>query len=389
MFKACTLPQQPMLQSYLDSSNAFYLDLLGYKQEQTKLNVLDYEQWQALCKKQEGNQDASGMFQPRSQIAVINSENDAYPLNLFHEYFGHGLFYERTLAGKRLVDLEQKLMQEEKEHFEGIPFSLKELKRFRENNATFKHMQQEREENLDLYENFAIWTEYLLAKHFGINQFEMRYDSMPESERSQFDKILAFSKRYGNLSTFYAVGFERKITIPRVKMLLEDVYRNLLQDARLVVVYGSRKPFSDIDIFAVSDNLPEIDTNWLDVRVCSVKDFEEGVKLFDITITDPLLTGEIIYGDKDYLEQQKTRLVRQPITEEAIKYNIKQSERQERMALEFSVGSNENFRGMSYSLTYLRNAFALREGKRLLTKSRMSANTLLSEGETKQCRGTK
>lgn len=384
MFKVCGQLQQPILKSYLDSSNDFYQGLLGYKQEQTKLTVLDCEGWRALCKKQEGNQDASGMFQPRSQIAVINSESEVYPLNLFHEYFGHGLFCERTLTGKKLVDLEQKLMQEEKEHFEGIPFSLKELKRFRENNATFKHLQQEREDNLDLYENFAIWTECLLAKHFDINQFEMRYDSMPESERSQFDKILSFSKRYGNLSTFYAVGFERKITIPRVKMLLEDIYKNLLQDARFIVVYGSGKPFSDIDIFAVSDNLPEIDMKWLDVRVYSIKDFEEGINMFDIAVTDPLLTGELIFGDKDYLEQQKTKLVGQPITEEAIKHNIKQSEKQERMALQFSVGSSENSRGMSYSLTYLRNAFALREGKRLLTKSGMSNNTLLSEGENKQ-----
>jgi hypothetical protein len=81
----------------------------------------------------------------------------------------------------------------------------------------------------------------------------MKYDSMPESERNQFDKILSFSKRYGNLSTFYTAGFERKITIPRVKMLLEDIYKSPIQDARFIVVYGSRKPFSDIDIFAVSE----------------------------------------------------------------------------------------------------------------------------------------
>jgi hypothetical protein len=111
--------------------------------------------------------------------------------------------------------------------------------------------------------------------------------------------------------------------------------------------------------------------------------------MFDIAVTDPLLTGEIVFGDKDYLEQQKIKLVGQPITEEAIEYSIKQSEKQERMALEFSAGSNENFRGMSYSLTYLRNAFALREGKKLLTKSRLFNNTLLSEREIKQHRRTK
>jgi len=58
----------------------------------------------------------------------IKGEN---PLTLFHEYFGHGLFCERTQIGQRLVNLEKELLKEEQQEFDGKEFTLEDLKKFR------------------------------------------------------------------------------------------------------------------------------------------------------------------------------------------------------------------------------------------------------------------
>ena len=48
---------QPSLQdceaifSYIESSNQFYQDLLGYKPEKTRLQSLDYQHWRDFCKR--------------------------------------------------------------------------------------------------------------------------------------------------------------------------------------------------------------------------------------------------------------------------------------------------------------------------------------------------
>ena len=75
-----------------------------------------------------------------------------------------------------------------------------------------------------------------------------------------------FSKQYGNLATFYASGLARRTATERVGRLLEDVYGKKLNRTRLVLHFGSGKPFSDIDLFVVSNNIPSTYDPWLDVR---------------------------------------------------------------------------------------------------------------------------
>ncbi|MEK6823812.1 MAG: hypothetical protein AABY06_02140 [Nanoarchaeota archaeon] len=54
---------QPSLQdceaifSYIESSNQFYQDLLGYKPEKTRLQSLDYQHWRDFCKRKNLNEN--------------------------------------------------------------------------------------------------------------------------------------------------------------------------------------------------------------------------------------------------------------------------------------------------------------------------------------------
>ena len=95
------------------------------------------------------------------------------------------------------------------------------------------------------------------------------------------------------------------------------------------------------------------------------------IKMFDVSITGLVTNSEFILGDKNYFERIKEQLQTQRITEEAVRYNIEKSEEQKRRAMQFEENSRRNIHGLIYSLTYLKNAIALKQNKRLLSKEEL------------------
>ena len=367
----------PKIREVIETSNYFYHDLLGYKPEQTSLQQIPGNQWNEFATQRGLNPNSSGIYLPRNQTAVIQEQN---PLSLFHEYFGHGLYCEQSLSGRKLIHLEKGLLDEEKQEFDGRQFNLEDLKRFREGNLRFQELDEFRKQNLAQYEIFAIWTEYLLSKENKLeSEFEMKYDSFEKEDRESIDSIINFTAQYGNLATFYAQGLARRTTPERVRKLLENIYGDKLKDIKFASLYGSRKEFSDIDVFVVSDNLQEIKTDWLDISTYSVDDFKEKLRLFDVALTDVLSSGELVLGDEEYFVQQRLELERQPITKHAIRYNLKESIEQNARALQYSDDSKKRRIGLSYALTSKLMAENLEKGEKKFTKKALLSN---SQSET-------
>ncbi len=365
--------QAPKIENLIDTSNSFYQDLLGYKPEQTSLQQISESQWNEFANTRGLNPNSSGIYLPRNQRAVIRNEN---PLRLFHEYFGHGLYCEQSLQGRKLVELEKRLLEEEKQEFQKRQFKLEDLQRFRKQSQTFQELDEFRKQNLTQYELFAIWTEYLLSGEHNLrDEFGRKYDSLQNEDKEAVESVINFSKSYGNLATFYASGLARRTTPERVKRLLKDIYKDKLEDVSFALLYGSRKEFSDIDVFMVGENLPETDS-WLDVRVYAPNDLERRLILFDIAVTNPVITGEFLFGDKDYFEQVREKTLSQPIIEDSIKHNLQESVNQKNLAQNYPENSQDRIRGLMYSLTYLKNALALESGIRLFTKEDLLSNSL-------------
>ncbi len=357
-------------QDYIDFSNQFYQDLLGYKPKQTFLEQVPENKWGEFARQRGLNQNSSGIYLPRNQMAVIQEKN---PLSLFHEYFGHGLYCEQSLQGIKLLDLEKNLLEEEKQEFQGRKFSLEDVQKFRATNKTFQKLDELRKQNLTQYEIFAIWTEYLLSGENNLrNEFGKKYDSLLREEKEAIDSIINFSEQYGNLATFYASGLARRTNQKRVKKLLEEIYGNKeINNSKLVLLTGSKKSFSDIDLFVSSNYLQTIKNNWLDLVVFNEEDFERRIRLFEIQVTLPIIEGEFVIGDENYLEQKRIQLQKQSITKEAIQHNFQKSKEQKQRALEYPENSEERNVGLSYSKTYLINALALNDGKRIFTNENL------------------
>ncbi|OGJ13273.1 hypothetical protein A3K82_01805 [Candidatus Pacearchaeota archaeon RBG_19FT_COMBO_34_9] len=363
--------ESPNLPKVISLTNDYYQNLLGYSVQDTKLKSIKGEQWNSFCQKSNLNHNSSGIYLPRNKTAIIPKNNK---LSLFHEYFGHGLYCEKSLSGRKLVDLEKRLLEEEKLEFSNSRFTLDDIQRFRKRNQTFQELDEFRKQNLGIYEGFAIWTEFLLSGQFNLREiFERKYDSLNLENKAVIDEMINFNKQYGNLATFYEFGLARKTTPERVKKLLEDIYgKEAINNSKLVLLTGSKKSFSDIDLFASSNYLQSIKNSWLDLVVFDEKDFEKKVRLFEVQVIHPIINGEFVIGDKNYLEQKRKQLEEQPITEEAIQHNLKLSKEQEELGLKYSRNSKERQIGLSYGKTYLANALALKNGKRPLTKERLS-----------------
>ncbi len=367
------------IKDLLNSSTSFYQDLLGYKPEQTSLQKIQESQWNEFATQKGLNQNSLGIYLPRNQTAAIRNEN---PLSLFHEYFGHGLYCEQSLDGRKLVDLEKRLLKEEKQKFSKGKFTLEDIQRFRQQNTTFQDLENFRQENLGRYEIFAIWTEYLLSGEHGLrDDFGRKYDSLVREEKEAVDSVISFSEQYGNLATMYAQGMARRTTAERVKGLLGDVYGNeAVNNSRLVLLTGSKKPYSDIDLFASSSYLQPTKNNWLDLVAFGEEDFERRVELFEVQVTHPIMKGEFVAGDRKYLQEKRRQLQEQPITEEAIEHNIKKI-KENREYAKRTNNEEEKRVSISYSQTYLANALALREGKRLFTKEGLISYSLRASVE--------
>ncbi len=357
--------QAPKISDFIDNTNSFYQNLLGYEPEQISLQSIPNSEWFDFTQQRGLNSNSLGIYLPRNQTAVIREQN---PLSLFHEYFGHGLYCERSLQGRKLVDLEKKLLKEEKQEFDGRRFNLEDLKKFRESNLAFQELDGFRKENLAQYELFAVWTEYLLSKENKLEDFKMKYDSLEKEDRESVDSVINFNEQYGNLATFYASGLAKKTTPERVKKLLKEIYGDKLKNIKFASLYGSRKEFRDIDVFVVGGDLEEIETNWLDVRVETNVEFENQVRLLDGSLVCPLFDAECIIGDKEYFSNMKNQFGKSPITEEAIKHNSEKSKEQRKMAMGYPKDSEGRMQGLAYAKSYLRNALALKQGKRKLTK---------------------
>src|SRR3989338_2857974 len=365
MLQQASLQDCEALPSYIELSNSFYQELLGYKPKQTSLQEIPQFEWNEFAKQRGLNQNSLGMYLPRNQTAIVQKGNH---LSLFHEYFGHGLFCEQTLLGRRLVDLERKLLEEEKREFQERQFTLEDVQKFRQQNQTFQELDEFRKQNLVQYELFAVWTEYLLSGEFGLNgEFERKYDSLPREEREVIDFTINFSKRYGNLATFYGFGLRKIQDKKRLIKLSQDLFNGTLNKTRLILHFGSKNPFSDIDLFVASNDIPPSYDSWLDVRAYKIQDVEEGIKVLNPMITDPVMIGDLVFGEEGYLGELKRQILTQPITKEAINFSLKEYETEKNRSKDKLLCKHLQDKNLRSAKTFLTNALALKNGDKILT----------------------
>ncbi|MFH1332969.1 MAG: nucleotidyltransferase domain-containing protein [archaeon] len=329
--------------------------------EKSKVKVYNLPDWITF-----GNSRGTGAYTPGLYTMIDNTSHlldcPEIAQTLFHEHFGHGLYSEHTQTGRELT----RLMQEaKKEETAANPRTSEELRNFRATNTTIQRLIDEKTKHYPEREGFAVWMQHYLSNITGRQgEFKKTLRKASEHLREITEKLIRFSASYGEHALLYDLGFPKHYNKEIIKNLLQRIYP--ANDIKLALLYGSRKPHSDIDIFIVSDRIKREDCEWLDISSVDVKLFEDLVSKLDISVTDPLFTGETILGDERYLEQTQKKILSLEITPEQIKYHKQHAEKAKQIALNAPTPKHSQT-AMRYNWSYLANAKELEKGRKALT----------------------
>lgn len=350
------------------------LSEFGIKPEKSTYTI--HSDWNGFVNNTGSHPDSHGVYLPRSLSAHLKESSEFLSVNLLHEYFGHGLFCEHAISGQRIVSLEQALAETEKEMLnvseppEQQKFQVDETNPFFERyKSQRKELQQFFSQKIHNYEGFAMWLEHFLAKAINNESlFEQKMDELVHPDyRKLFEQFHDFSSQYGNFALIAQLGFPKHYEDTTIVETLRNLYKEDFKSIELAIIYGSQKPHSDIDLFVVSDKIQSGYNHWLDIYARTPEEFEVDLNNFSIAVTDPLFSGRTIIGNSDYQEKLKQRVLNQPITQEAIQYNLTQSDEQERIALMYPENSKERKIAESYQQSFRKNAEELQRGNKVLT----------------------
>lgn len=341
------------------------LNEFGIAPQESRIKLYNLLQWEQFSRLRRLDNSIEGIYSPRECTAHILRDTEFFIPNLFHEYFGHGLYIEYSRQGQEIKTLENSLLLEEQNA--GIR-THKELLYFRENNNNYNKLMEYRHNGWTLHEGFAMWMEWYLSKLTDNGAtFSKKFESLRPTEKEVCNKFIEYSINYGNHALFFSLDLPKLYNKEILNTLLRNLFKGKSDSIKLCLVYGSRKPYSDIDLFIVSDEIPTTNLGWLDLYSVDSQKFEDSLNRKDIAVTDPLFTGEFILGDRDYLEQTRQKVINSPITLETIYFQKEQAKKAIELASKFPKSSGEYINAMSYYNSYLTNAIAFESGKMPLT----------------------
>lgn len=193
----------------------------GITPESSTYNLYSEEEWRDFLAKTNSDEESLGVYLPRSQSAHLKEDSEFLPVNLIHEYFGHGLFCEYSSIGRKIVALEQQLAETEKKMLGLEQFPENSHFTIDETNPYFEEYKNQREElaeflgqNIQYYEGFAMWLEGYLAHSTGHGAlFDRKMSEVvhPDYKRL-FEQFKSFEEQYGRFTIFGICTVRRKTT---------------------------------------------------------------------------------------------------------------------------------------------------------------------------------
>ncbi|MDD3263958.1 MAG: nucleotidyltransferase domain-containing protein [Candidatus Nanoarchaeia archaeon] len=344
------------LDSILKEASSIVISNFNFDIEKSKLKTYSPKNWEKFCDINNFDANSFGIYIPESYLAYVRLDSSFLISNIFHELYGHGLFVEHSQIGKELTKIIQN-------NGDDNNFMFNEINLEKQNFGITKH-------NIHNYEGFAIWLENLLCEETGNKSI---FKNKKKYIHNDYLELLDFFKQAEkNLTRFGLIsqmGFPKYYDDNKIIEIVKKFYGSNINQVDFVLLRGSQKPESDIDLFVVSDNYSHNFLNgWLDIYEVNRIDFENWSKNLDISITDAMFSGKLIYGDQNYFEQNKQKILNQPITNEVIKYNISEIERLKKYE---TTKKNEEFSVKKYIDSFSKNLEQLILGNKPLTLSNL------------------
>lgn len=344
------------IDSLLLEASSFVQSEFNLQLEQSQLKPYSQENWQQFCQVNAFEQSAGGLFIPQSLSAYVNAESSFLIPNVFHEYFGHGLFCEHSQLGKKLVKIVQN-NGDENNFLQGyIDPQIQPLGLCKQ--------------NIGNYEGFAVWLESLLCNTLGEQKiWETKKANIPKFYQELHKHFQDAEQKLSRFGFISQLGFPKHYSEETIINVLKHFYRtDKFSNIDFVILYGSQKPESDIDLCVISTNpSTQYFNGWLDLTELNRDDFQQRLQHLDIALTDAMFSGKLIYGDKNHFYQLRQEILNTTITKEAIAYNFAKSQSQRDYLPHYEYNLRMKNLCLSYIESFSQNAQQLQRGNKLLT----------------------
>ncbi len=348
------------LEPIINEASNFISCEFNLKVEKSQYRIYSEEEWLEFCHINKDTlfnlkKEHPGLYVPQSYKAYLREDSPTLITNLFHELFGHGLFCEHSKIGKGLVDILQRNQDPSQFLYEETNSHIQPL-------GLTKH-------NIYNYEGFAMWLEEVLCKETGNNAI---WEAKRTTALQHYQDLIDYFKEQEQMLTRFGfmsqLGFPKFYDSNKVIEIVKHLYNHHFDDINFIILYGSQKPDKDIDLFIVSNEKSQNYFNgWLDIYHLDKEEFEGLVSKFNISVTDPLFSGTLIYGNKYYFENLKQKVEQQPISQEAINHNLSKAEKQKGYLSYYENMPREKKICLSYIKSYSVNTEQLSKGNKVLT----------------------
>ena len=340
----------------LTEASSFISSEFNLQLQQSQFKPYSPKNWQKFCQANSFDADSSGLYVPQPYSAYVNIESPFLASNIFHELFGHGLFCEHSLIGQRLVENAQKgndtnsfLYDEINPHIQPLGLA---------------------KQNIGNYEGFAVWMEALLCEAMDERGlWERKKEGMLPFYRTLYEYFQDAKQKLSKFGFMSQLGFPKYYSSEDVVDVLRHLYGvDKFANIDLIILYGSKKPYSDIDLCLVSSEPSAQHYNgWLDIAELNREDFVYRLENLDIALTDAMFSGELIYGDENSFVRHKQKVLDAPITRGMVEYNIGKAQSQRDYLPHYEQNTRLRDLCLSYIDSYSQNAELLKEGKKPLT----------------------
>ncbi len=343
------------LDSLLQDASSFVVSEFGFDIKKSQLKIYSLDNWQKFCQVNGFDIDTEGLYVPASYSAYVRVDSPVFVSNVFHEFYGHGLFVEYSQIGKRLVEIIRQGKDEK-------DFLFSEINPQEQLFGLCKT-------NIANYEGFAVWLEALLCKETNNSKvWQLKKDKLPEEYISLFEFFQDVERKLSRFGLLAQLGFPKFYDDEKVLEVVRRLYDVAFNNIDFIVIYGSQKPERDIDLFIVSTNPSRNYFNgWLDIYELNREEFYHALRHFDISVTDPMFSGRLIYGSVKHFEQFKQQVLEQPITPEAITYNLAEAQKQRELLPRIPETDKRRKDCLSYIESFSQNAEQLQKGNKPLT----------------------
>ncbi|MEM2121416.1 MAG: hypothetical protein QXU20_02020 [Candidatus Woesearchaeota archaeon] len=282
-------------EAYLKVKSELNLEL-----RKSKLFIYSEKDWFELCNYKNIEKNKNGIYLPKEYSAIVYGGSDFLIPEIFHNYFGHGLFLENSKLGGEILKNSSE---------ENIEEFIKKIKKVNEENLGLgKNIYED-------YEGFALWIEEMLClKTRNYDVWKRKEKKLSDEER---ELLRTFKNSYYALTKFgflAKMGFIIKYNKFDLLEYLKNFYGTEFNKIKIILSSERIKYESTLDkkinLFIFSHNRSaEIDNGWIKILEFNISDVEKGICSIPVEKRNELQqiinNLHLLFGEKNYLEKIK------------------------------------------------------------------------------------